>query len=121
METDSLTEKEARAYQAEAHYRLTWPLFNLMLPLAAAAILFSGYFNRRGQGQRTIGAAIAMTAIVLFYFTLRSLGMQYAWVQLLQYGLILMVCLVALRVIAREAFIALPTIRFSLRSARQES
>ena len=117
---DGLNEKDAQAYRAEAHYRLTWPLFNLMLPLAAGAILFSGYFNRRGQWRRTTGATLTMACIVLLYFTLRSLGIKYAWVQPMLYGLILLVCGGALRVIAREKFIAFPSIRFPFRAARQE-
>lgn len=68
-----LTEKQAAAMRAEVHYRLTWPLLTLALPLMAVAFLFSGEFNRRGQWRRIVSASVAMVAAVLIFFALRSL------------------------------------------------
>ncbi len=88
-ERDGLTEKQARAYRAEANQRLTWPLFALALPLFVIATLFSSEFNRRGQMRRMIIAAVGMTAIVLVYFSLRNLTAKHGALSPLLYVLVL--------------------------------
>ncbi len=118
--TDGLNEKDKKAYLAEAHYRLTWPLFNLMMPLAAMAGLFSGYFNRRGQWKRTTVTTLTLTGIILLYFALRSLGVKYTAVQPMLYVMIVSVCLISLRIIAREKFIGFPKFHLPFRRALQE-
>jgi lipopolysaccharide export system permease protein len=76
---DGLTEKQAAAYRAEAHQRLTWPLLALSLPLFALATLFSSEFNRRGQTKRLLVATIGMVAILLLYFVCRSASIKHGW------------------------------------------
>jgi lipopolysaccharide export system permease protein len=102
LNVDGLNEKERRTYRAEAHYRLTWPLFNLMMPLTAMAALFSGSFNRRGQWKRTVVTTLILTGILLLYFALRSMGIRYAGVQPMLYVMILALCTASLHIIARE-------------------
>lgn len=74
-----LPEKEMRAYRAEAHQRLTWPILALSLPLMALAMLFSSEFSRRGQGKRIAAAAIMSGIVVLVYFSLRNFAVKQAW------------------------------------------
>ena len=76
---DGLSEKQAASYRAEAHQRLTWPLFALSLPLFALATLFSSEFNRRGQLRRILMASLGMAAILMLYFTCRSMSLKHAW------------------------------------------
>ena len=56
---------------AEAHHRLTWPLYTLILAGFAFATLLRGEFNRRGQNRRI--AVISVSAIVI---VATALGMQ---------------------------------------------
>ncbi len=84
---EGLSEKQAMAYRAEAHQRLTWPLLALSLPLFALAVLFSSEFNRRGQWRRMLVAAVGMAALVLLYFSLRSLSVKHGWIAVGLYGL----------------------------------
>ena len=82
---EGLTEKQVATYRAEAHQRLTWPLVAMSLPLFALATLFSSEFNRRGQARRIIIASLGMAAMVLLYFTCRSLSVKHAWMSALLY------------------------------------
>ena len=54
--------QKGRLY-AEGHRRLTWPLYNLVLPIIALTALLTGQFNRRGQWKRIVAAT---TAAVVF-------------------------------------------------------
>ena len=89
LKGDPANEKENRALRAEAHQRLTWPLFALTLPMLALAFLFAGEFNRRGQWKRIAKAAGAIIVVVLVYFALRSLSIKHAWLTPALYLLLL--------------------------------
>ena len=56
---------------AEAHHRLSWPLYTLILGLFGYASLQRGEFNRRGQNKRI--TVITISAIVI---VATALGMQ---------------------------------------------
>jgi lipopolysaccharide export system permease protein len=60
-----LTSADITKRRAEAHQRIVWPAYSLVLAILAVAILFSGQFNRRGQWQR-IAIAVAATTFILF-------------------------------------------------------
>jgi lipopolysaccharide export system permease protein len=62
---ESVSEAENNRRRAEGHQRLIWPLYSIVMALAAAAVLLSGQFNRRGHWQR-IGAAIVIGVVLLF-------------------------------------------------------
>ena len=79
---EGLTPKQAAAYRAEGHHRITWPLLTLSLPLFALAMLFSSEFNRRGQLKRMLIAIIGMAIIILIYFSCRSGSVKHAWMTL---------------------------------------
>ena len=82
---EGLTEKQAAAYRAEAHQRLTWPLLAISLPLFAIAMLFSSEFNRRGQLRRILISSGGMVLMVLLYFGLRSLSVNRGWLAIGMY------------------------------------
>lgn len=60
-----LTSADITKRRAEAHQRIVWPAYSLVLSILAVATLFSGQFNRRGQWQR-IAIAVAATTFILF-------------------------------------------------------
>lgn len=86
---EGLTEKQASAYRAEAHQRLTWPLLALSLPMFALAMLFSSEFNRRGQVRRILLAVVGVVVLVVVYFTFRSASVKHAWMASGEYLLVL--------------------------------
>ena len=49
---------------AEAHQRLTWPLYSIALTLLGASTLLSGQFNRRGQRKRILVATMMGAGII---------------------------------------------------------
>ena len=59
-------------YLAEAHRRLTWPLYSFGLALFAVAVLLGGEFNRRGRWKRLVALATAALAVVLWSFELTT-------------------------------------------------
>ncbi len=80
--------KDAKAYRAEAHQRLTWPAFALALPLLALSILFSSEFNRRGQMRRIVIAGATLAGLILLYFALRSMAGKHPMVAFGMYALL---------------------------------
>lgn len=80
FDREGLNDKQAAAYRAEAHQRLTWPMLSLALPLLALAVLFSSEFNRRGQLKRILAAAFGMALLLLIYFACRSISVKQSWV-----------------------------------------
>lgn len=72
-------ERDNRALKAEAHQRLTWPLFALALPMLVLALLFSGEFNRRGQWKRIMQASVAIIVVMVMFFALRNLIVKHPW------------------------------------------
>jgi lipopolysaccharide export system permease protein len=60
-----LTPVENNKRHAEAHQRLIWPFYPVVLTLVALAVLLSGEFNRRGHWQR-IAMAIGLGVVIMF-------------------------------------------------------
>lgn len=79
FDREGLSEKQAAAYRAEAHQRLTWPLMAASLPLFVLALLFTSEFNRRGQMRRIMVASLGMVLIMILYFAFRSLSVKHGW------------------------------------------
>lgn len=86
--TQNLTPQEQVALRAEAHQRLTWPLFATALPMLMLALMLSTEFNRRGQWKRLVKAGVAATAVTLLFFALRNLVVQHTWMIPLLYLLL---------------------------------
>ncbi len=61
---DYFQNKEADAFLAEAHARLTTPMLNIVMALLAIIAVLGGDFNRQGYGRR-IGLATAAASFVL--------------------------------------------------------
>lgn len=76
---------ERASMRAEAHQRITWPIYALALPLFALAVLLSSEFNRRGQWKRIVFAAMAGVVVVLISFSLRSIAVKHPAGILLMY------------------------------------
>lgn len=69
---ESLEGKRRASHRAEAHQRLTWPIYNLVLTGIALAMLLSGSFNRRGNGKRIMAACAMTVAMVVIAISLRN-------------------------------------------------
>jgi lipopolysaccharide export system permease protein len=63
-------------FRAEAHKRLSSPLYALMLAALAAVVLLSGEYNRRGQGWRIFAAIAAAVLIRVAGLGLESLAIK---------------------------------------------
>lgn len=105
---EGLTEKQVGAYRAEAHQRLTWPLFALALPLFALATLFSTEFSRRGQSKRMIFASIGMALLVGLYFALRNMIAKNTAVVPVLYLFVIAVIFASLYVLVTARIVRLP-------------
>lgn len=100
---EGLNDKQAAAYRAEAHQRLTWPLMAASLPLFVLALLFTSEFNRRGQMKRIMVASLGMVFIMIIYFAFRSLSVKQGWAIGGLYVLTLGVGLLSLRLLGTHA------------------
>jgi lipopolysaccharide export system permease protein len=62
--TARLDDDKAASMRNEAHRRITWPLYSLIMPLIGSAFLLSGEFNRRGLWRRILlSVAVASLAV----------------------------------------------------------
>ena len=52
--------------RAELQQRISWPLFNLALPLVAMAWLLTGERNRRGIWKRILAASLCDIGVVAY-------------------------------------------------------
>ncbi len=78
---DEQLDRQQRKFNAEAHQRLTWPLFSLTLPMLVVVVLLSGDFNRRGQSRKIIMAVVAGLLCVVLAIALKNMisgGKQFA-------------------------------------------
>jgi lipopolysaccharide export system permease protein len=58
---------------AEAHQRIVWPLYNLVLALFAAAMLLKGQFNRRGNWRRVTASALSAIGMIGLGLSLQNI------------------------------------------------
>ncbi len=108
FDTTGMPPEELATLRAEAHQRLTWPLYTLALPLFALATLLSSQFNRRGQWKRIIFAAVGAVVIVLIAFSLRNIAVRQPWAIGLMYALSLGTIAGSLSVLMSGRFIHVP-------------
>ena len=87
---------------AEAHARLSSPLYNIAFMAMALSAILGGGFSRLGYGRRiaTIGAAAAVVRIV--GFGVQSACDDNAWLNILQYAVPLLATVIALRSVFRQ-------------------
>lgn len=112
---DGLTDKQQRAYRAEANQRILWPLFTVALPLFVIAALFSSEFNRRGQSKRMIMAAVGMALIVIVYFSLRNLTVKYGALTPMLYVLVLTVTMASAYVLMSARMLRMPSLSLPMK------
>jgi lipopolysaccharide export system permease protein len=70
----------------EIHYRITWPLYNVILVLIALYPFTNNYFSRRKNSKRVIISSISALTIILLNFSIKNLvtkdinyvGLMYA-------------------------------------------
>lgn len=84
---------------AEAHYRLSGPLYNLAFMLIAAAAFLAGDYNRLGYGRRVMIAVAAGLSMRLLGFAVQSASADDAAMNIAQYLVPLLGCLAAIAVI----------------------
>lgn len=106
--------EEIPALRAEAHQRITWPLYTMALPLFALAALLSSEFNRRGQWKRIVFAGAMSVIIVLIAFSLRNLAVKNIGAIVFMYVLSLGTIVGAIAVLKTNRFIRLPQHRVTL-------
>jgi lipopolysaccharide export system permease protein len=109
--TEGVSAEELPALRAEAHQRLTWPLYALALPLYGLVVVLCGEFNRRGQWKRLIFAAASATGLVMAAFSLRNIAVHHASAVTLMYLLSCGTIGVALLVLLRGWVIQFPNLR----------
>lgn len=73
--------------RAEAHQRLTWPLYNLVLPLLALGALLSGDFNRRGQWKKLVTATALTFLAVAMALGISNLAAKYMIFVVMMYSI----------------------------------
>jgi len=101
-------EAERPAMRAEAHQRVTWPIYTLALPLYVLAVLLSNEYNRRGQWKRIVFAGVSALMLVLVNFALRSLAVKHPAAIMLMYLFAFGVLGSALAVLMSGRFIRSP-------------
>ncbi len=90
---DMAQQDPARALplEAEAHHRITWPLYCVSLTLLAVMMLLTGEFNRRGKWQRIIIAVMLALFVVSLAISLQNLAARYSMLFPSMYALVLAV------------------------------
>ena len=84
-EKPEVSEKDARAFKAEAHRRLLAPWFNLVFALLACTGLLISNFNRRGQGKVITVSILAMILVQALDMTFANMARRYEWIVALMY------------------------------------
>ena len=82
-------------YRAEAHERLSAPLYNIALTLLACAFLVRGEHKKLGYGHRIAVAAVLGFGIRLFGFAVTSAAEEDPSINWIQYAVPLFVTLIA--------------------------
>ncbi len=108
FDTKDIPPEEIPVFRAEAHQRITWPIYTLALPLFVLATLMSSQFNRRGQWKRIVFAAVMAIVIVLIAFSLRNIAVRHPWAIGLMYTLSLGTIAGSLAVLKSGKFIHVP-------------
>lgn len=82
--------------QAEGHYRLSSPLYNIAFALMALAAVVGGQFSRRGYAKRIIIASVSALLVRIVGFTVQSASEDAVAANVLQYGVPITASAVAL-------------------------
>jgi lipopolysaccharide export system permease protein len=100
--TQSWEQQNRTRMMAEAHYRLSSPLYNFTFMLLAFWAVIGGPFTRLGYVKRVARAAVAAAAIRIFGFGVQAAADATTWLNVLQYLTPLIPCLFAWRALFRS-------------------
>lgn len=81
-----LTLVQRNEMRAEAHRRITWPWFALILSIFAVAMLTGGQFNRRGMWKRLVVTGVLSLGFILGHFTIGNALVKLPHMAPLLYG-----------------------------------
>ncbi|MBI1274635.1 LPS export ABC transporter permease LptF [bacterium] len=90
-------------YAAEAHQRLTWPFYNMVLVLMGAATILCGEFNRRGNIKKLIVAAVVGCGVIALAIVLQSNAVKHSWGIPLMYINLIVCSLIGLQALHKQA------------------
>ncbi len=93
---DTTKPHQLNKLRAEAHQRLTWPLFSLSLTVLGLAALLRGEFNRRGIWRRIVLAGALAIGLVTSVVATSNLVVRQPLLSPLLYSLIIGAGLIAL-------------------------
>ncbi len=100
--------ENASAMLAEAHYRLSAPLYNLALALMALAALLGGDYSRMGYGRRMIVTGILALLVRLAGFSIQAAAVSVPMLNIMQYALPVSMSLVCLWIVLSTARLKKP-------------
>ncbi len=90
---EDIPEAQRNKFLAEAHQRLTWPLYSLGLAMLSVAVLLRSEFNRRGRWKRITALSGGALIIVLITFGLNNLTARMPMLAVMMYANALLVVL----------------------------
>ncbi len=67
-------EQQKRKLETEGHYRITWPIFNILLALLALTPFLSGDFSRRGSTKKIIYASVVAILFLIASIALKNIA-----------------------------------------------
>lgn len=84
-------EKERLKNISEANYRITWPLYNVLLCLIALVPFLQGEFSRRGSNKRIIKASVIAVLIIVLALITKNLANKHIYLNSLMYIMIIFI------------------------------
>lgn len=81
-----ITDIQRAEFLAEAHQRITWPLYNLAMPLFVLAVLLGGQFNRRGNWRRYTVTLVSVSFIIAGAVGISNMMVKYPNLLFLMYA-----------------------------------
>jgi lipopolysaccharide export system permease protein len=82
-------EKERLKNISEGNYRITWPLYNILLCLIALIPFLKGEFSRRGSNKRIVKASIAAVLIIVLALVTKNLANKSLYLNSLMYMIVI--------------------------------
>ncbi len=83
------SETENLKNTAEGHYRITWPLYNILLCLIGLTPFIKGEFTRRGNNKRIMKVALIGIGTIILALTIKNFASQNIYLNILQYIVVL--------------------------------
>ena len=101
--------------KAEAHQRITWPMYNIVLSLLALSALLCGQLNRRGQWKRILYITLISVGCVTVAMGINGLIGKYPALTAVAYLNILVFSLCPIAILHSNSYNILSLIRRSNR------